>query len=190
MSELAKALVKVQKEIKNPAFDNENPYFSSRFASLKAVIEATIPVANKHGISVVQELKGKNHGTVAVVTHLIHDSGESLQFGPLTVLPTKLDPQGQGSAATYARRYHLMSVFGVVGEDDDDGNIASESSFKSKQAKTIQRDRLRGDAKASLHDKVRETWNGLNNDQRAELWASYAKADQKMIQESLNETKQ
>jgi hypothetical protein len=46
-------------------------------------------------------------------------------FGPLRMPATKPDAQGMGSAATYARRYALMAVAGVVGDDDDDGNAAS-----------------------------------------------------------------
>lgn len=34
------------------------------------------------------------------------------------------DPQGIGSALTYARRYALQAIARVAAEDDDDGNIA------------------------------------------------------------------
>ena len=34
------------------------------------------------------------------------------------------DPQGIGSALTYARRYALQAIAGVAAEDDDDGNAA------------------------------------------------------------------
>ncbi len=37
----------------------------------------------------------------------------------------KQDPQGYGSALTYARRYSLMAVCGIAPEDDD-GNAASK----------------------------------------------------------------
>jgi hypothetical protein len=46
-------------------------------------------------------------------------------FGPLAMPATKPDAQGFGSAATYARRYALMAVAGVVGDDDDDANAAT-----------------------------------------------------------------
>jgi hypothetical protein len=38
----------------------------------------------------------------------------------------KEDPQGMGSAITYARRYALGCMTGLVTEEDDDGNNASQ----------------------------------------------------------------
>jgi hypothetical protein len=39
----------------------------------------------------------------------------------------KEDPQGQGSAYTYARRYALAAVLGLAADEDDDGNEASKA---------------------------------------------------------------
>lgn len=42
------------------------------------------------------------------------------------VMPlAKADPQGAGSAITYARRYALVSMLGLNVDEDDDGNHAS-----------------------------------------------------------------
>jgi hypothetical protein len=54
----------------------------------------------------------------------LHESGESLSSGKLHVPAAKQDPQGYGSALTYARRYSLMAACGIAPEDDD-GNAAS-----------------------------------------------------------------
>jgi hypothetical protein len=62
---------------------------------------------------------------VACTTSLYHGSGEALTFGPLEMPVSKGDAQGFGSAATYARRYHLMAVANVVGDEDDDANQAT-----------------------------------------------------------------
>lgn len=45
--------------------------------------------------------------------------------GPLTLTPTKRDPQGHGSAITYAKRYQLSAAFGISSDIDDDGNSAT-----------------------------------------------------------------
>jgi hypothetical protein len=42
------------------------------------------------------------------------------------VQPVKADPQGEGSALTYARRYALMAIAGIAPEDDD-GNAAAKA---------------------------------------------------------------
>lgn len=121
---IAKALAAAQCEMTNPVFDSANPHFRNRFASLAAVRNAVVPVLAKHGISMTQDLQTVEKG-VACITILTHESGQRMTFGPLVMPATKPDAQGLGSAATYARRYALMAVCGVVGDDDDDANSAT-----------------------------------------------------------------
>lgn len=127
---IAKALAAAQAEMKNPAFDSANPHFRNRFASLAAVRNAVVPILAKHSIAMTQDLRTTEKG-VACITRLTHESGQCMAFGPLEMPATKQDAQGFGSAATYARRYALMAVCGVVGDDDDDANAATgkESNF-------------------------------------------------------------
>lgn len=122
--QIAQALCRAQLEMQNPAFDMVNPHFKNKYASLAAVRDAVIPVLAKHGIALVQELISAE-SQVGVTTHLYHTSGQTLTFGALFLPVTKQDAQGYGSASTYARRYALMSVAGVVGEPDDDANNAA-----------------------------------------------------------------
>jgi len=56
-----------------------------------------------------------------------HESGETLECGKLHVPAAKQDPQGYGSALTYARRYSLMAACGIAPEDDD-GNAGSKKT--------------------------------------------------------------
>ncbi len=48
---------------------------------------------------------------------------------------SKNDPQGYGSAATYARRYSLAAAVGVAPDDDDDANVASERPARQTKEK-------------------------------------------------------
>lgn len=121
---IAGALSKAQTEMSNPGFDSTNPHFRNKFASLAAVRNAVVPVMAKHGIFVSQDLSSVAEG-VSCVTILTHSSGQQMRFGPLVLPVSKNDAQGFGSAATYARRYSLMAVAGVVGDDDDDANAAT-----------------------------------------------------------------
>ncbi|GEB80381.1 hypothetical protein DDE01_17960 [Desulfovibrio desulfuricans] len=53
----------------------------------------------------------------------------------LLVMPLpKSDPQGYGSAMTYARRYALSAMLGMVTEDDDDGEAASRDRPAKQRA--------------------------------------------------------
>lgn len=163
------ALAKARAEIKNPRFDRTNPHFKSKFASLAAVMDATLPVLARHGISVVQDLQ-TIEGGVACFTHVFHESGDRETFGPFVVPPTKGDAQGYASASTYARRYSLMAVTGVVGDEDDDGNAASESHFKSAQMKSKYYDGLKAAAADDDDLKARELWDEMDSEQQQEIW--------------------
>lgn len=144
LNEIGAALAKAQGEMKNPGFDSTNPHFRNKFASLAAVRNAVVPVLAQHGISIVQSLTTAD-GMIGCETMLLHSSGQTLKFGPLYLPATKTDAQGYGSAATYARRYSLMAVAGVVGDDDDDANAATG---KPAAADRIHRSDAAGDLSA------------------------------------------
>ncbi|MCA3159320.1 MAG: ERF family protein [Burkholderiales bacterium] len=101
-----------------------NPHFRSRYADLSACVEAVIDSLHKNGFALMQKTHECESG-VAVETILMHESGEQISGGILRVPASKQDPQGYGSALTYARRYSLMAVCGIAPEDDD-GNAASK----------------------------------------------------------------
>jgi hypothetical protein len=47
----------------------------------------------------------------------------------------KSDPQGQGAAITYARRFAYMAVLGLVADADDDGQAATRAKQAEPKAK-------------------------------------------------------
>lgn len=125
MKLISTALVKAQKEFGPALKTSTNPHFRSRYADLSACVEAVIDALNNNGIALVQKCHESTDG-VNVETLLLHESGESLSCGVLHVPASKQDPQGYGSALTYARRYSLMAACGIAPEDDD-GNAASRT---------------------------------------------------------------
>lgn len=122
-AKLAAALVKAQQAFGPALKDKTNPAFRSKYADLGACIEAVVDALNANGIALLQRTHPAESG-VTVETVLLHDSGESWSGGTLHVPALKQDPQGYGSALTYARRYSLMTTCGIAPEDDD-GNAAS-----------------------------------------------------------------
>ena len=117
-------LVAALSEIPNPPMTQINPHFRSKFSSLKDCVNTIKPILSKHGIAVTQMVR---HGEAGdrVVTRLVHRTGEFVEDGGVPLSNTS-DPQKMGSSMTYARRYGLLSICGVVGDPDDDGNKASE----------------------------------------------------------------
>jgi len=120
---IATAFVKAQKEFGPALKSSTNPHFKSKYADLSACVEAVIDALNNNGIGMMQKLY-ENATGVSVETVFLHESGETIECGVLHVPASKQDPQGYGSALTYARRYSLMSACGIAPEDDD-GNMAS-----------------------------------------------------------------
>lgn len=126
MKQIATALVKAQKAFGPALKTSTNPHFRSRYADLSACVEAVIEGLNGAGIALIQRTSEDTTG-VTVETVFIHESGEMLECGKLHVPASKQDPQGYGSALTYARRYSLMAACGIAPEDDD-GNAATRKT--------------------------------------------------------------
>ena len=108
MKQIATALVKAQKAFGPALKTATNPHFKSRYADLAACVEAVIGGLNDNGIALIQRNSLDDSG-VTVETVFVHESGEMLECGKLHVPAAKHDPQGYGSALTYARRYSLMA---------------------------------------------------------------------------------
>ena len=118
VSELYTALIAAQAEFAAVPKTAENPFFKSKYADLPAIMAVTGPVLAKHGLGVTMP-----PGRGTIFARLIHVSGQ-WQESEMDLLAIKTDPQAQGSAITYARRYAYCSVLGIVTEVDDDGDAA------------------------------------------------------------------
>jgi len=134
--ELNKALAKCQGEIIPASKDSDNPFFKSKYADLSAILEAVRKPLQNNGLSITQTTKYENQ-IIILITTLRHESGEEVS-GEYPVIPLKQDPQGFGSALTYARRYALQSILMVAAEDDDDGNAASQTKPPVKKPANTQ----------------------------------------------------
>ena len=122
----AAAFVKAQTKFAPALKTQTNPHFRSKYADLSACVEAVVDALNAEGFGLIQRTHEGDGNGVNVETVFLHESGESLSAGILHVPAQKNDPQGYGSALTYARRYSLMAACGIAPEDDD-GNAASKA---------------------------------------------------------------
>ena len=98
--------------------------YSYSYADLADVADAAYPVLSKHGLSFTcgpRLVEGK----LMLRGTLLHTSGER-RHGYLPLNGTT--PQEIGSALTYARRYLLGCLTGIVTDDDDDGQGAQQAA--------------------------------------------------------------
>ena len=124
INELAAALVAAQADFDAVPKTDTNPFFKSKYAGLPTVVKSATPILTKHGLAISQFVDGDG-----LTTYLLHTSGQFIAH-TMTLHLIKQDPQSQGSAITYARRYAYMSALGLVADEDDDGNRASHGETK------------------------------------------------------------
>lgn len=123
INELAAALAIAQGKITGALKDSANPFFKSKYADLASVWDACRTHLSENGLAVIQVASTGDNGAAVITTTLAHKSGQWVR-GTLALKAVKEDPQGMGSAYTYARRYALAAMVGVA-QIDDDANAAS-----------------------------------------------------------------
>jgi hypothetical protein len=171
MKEIYSAFVKAQKAFAPAIKTHTNPAFKSRYVGLDGCVEAVLGALNDNGIALVQLTHECSDGVI-VETTFIHTSGESMSGGRLHVPASKHDPQGYGSALTYARRYSLMASCGIAPEDDD-GQAAAHAATKRREALAVtHRDELR--AITNLAE-LTALYKALPNDVAEQLQAEFTK---------------
>lgn len=95
------------------------------YADLSDVSAVVLPAIARHGLSFSAKPTLNNEGRFVLEYVLRHTSGEH-DHGQYPLPPTGT-PQQIGSAITYARRYALSAVTGIVPDEDDDGQAAEQA---------------------------------------------------------------
>lgn len=179
LKEIMPALIKARANFKAAVKDSKNPHFKSAYASLDSVVDAITDALLAQGIFQTQPTSVED-GVTILHTRFVHQSGEWIG-STYPVHPVKKDPQGEGSALTYARRYALMSLAGIAPEDDD-GNAATQAvndaQAKLEAAKkalkpsidTIKNALSEGDLSTAS-----EAWFELTDDEKHSIWVAPTK---------------
>lgn len=130
IGELAKALALAQGQFKpvHKARTAKIPMkaggqYSYTYADLSDVMDAVKEALSKNSLAVVQTTDGE-----VLYTMLAHSSGQWLQGSVPLIWQSGGGPQQLGSALTYARRYSVSCLLGVVADEDDDGEVAQDQT--------------------------------------------------------------
>jgi hypothetical protein len=159
---LAEALLGFQGEAPALQKDAINPHFKNKYVSLDKLMSEVTPVLGRHGLVWITNPSRFPDGAPSLAYKLLHaPSGESVE-GEMSLMLTKQDPQGQGSAVTYARRYSLMAVLGLVANEDDDAKAATRANKRGEATKDSGSARLLNDAERS---KVLKAIEDAGNDE-------------------------
>jgi hypothetical protein len=182
-NELFTALSKFQGDVK-AAIKSKTGY-GYKYADIASVFEAAQEPLAKYGLCVshtTYTVWNEGHPTVMLKTILGHESGQSL-VSDYPLLPVKNDPQGMGSALTYARRYCFMAITGLPVADDDAASASGKPAAAEKSAEengvNLYREANRFLAENATKAnkflrkhkwiKPKETWADLETDQRRQI---------------------
>jgi len=127
IGKLTLALSKVQSQLRPAKENSKNPFFKSSYADLGSVWDSVRKLLAENELAVIQMPTDVG----GLTTTLSHSSGEYMSS--TMYIPSKEDAHGVGSAISYARRYALASIVGVV-TGDDDGNMAVKGSSPKSTA--------------------------------------------------------
>ncbi len=183
ITKLAKALLNVQKGLQPAAKDSVNPFVKNRYASLNSVMDVCREPLLSNGIWLCQypvpaestPLENTPQAySLGLVTKLTHAESGQWQSS-LTVIPlSKADPQSMGSAMSYARRYALSAMLGIVTEEDTDGmsgnyqqNQGAQNGRNSKNSQSQQKatsNRKSGHSDSNIENKNLKAQNGFYED--------------------------
>jgi len=121
---LSSALAELQKYPINAKKTGTNPHFKSDYATLEDCWEACRKPLADAGLVVTQEMGSSENGKDYVATKVTHVESREYYKGAVPIVGAT-DMQKLGSAITYARRYGLITMVGILTGDDDDGNAAA-----------------------------------------------------------------
>jgi hypothetical protein len=112
---LTQGLAKFHAMVGKISKDAKNPFFKSNYASLPHIITEVSEPLEKAGLILSQFPNGDG-----LTTMLIHaESGEYISATYTLQVVRQNDPQAQGSAISYARRYAITSILNLAISDDD-----------------------------------------------------------------------
>lgn len=136
-TKLAAALMQVQRDLQPAIKDATNPFTQNRYATFNCVMETCREMLLANGIWLCQYPVQVEVGHMGLVTKLTHAESGQWQASLAVVPLPKADPQGYGSCITYAKRYSLTAMLGMVTEDDD----GEGAKMPAKQAGSVRRGR-------------------------------------------------
>lgn len=124
VSDVQRALPAVGKDHTATVRTKDGGQFTYTYANLSDVHDTLLPVLAAAGLAWTVTVDVTDAGRVLAVGRLVHvDTGEAV-VSRWPIPDPAGDPQRAGSALTYARRYMLCAIIGLVPDDDDDGQHA------------------------------------------------------------------
>lgn len=123
--------------IENPELDSFNPHYKNRYASLKETQRVIREACKPLGLMYQQKLLQCEDGQYRLYSFVRDADGGTAE---LSTFPVENVPNSQafGSEMTYKKRQQAQADWGIVGEEDEDGEAATEQQNKRGASKPAQ----------------------------------------------------
>lgn len=132
---IIKALIKAQGELKEVAKDGSNTHFNYKYATLQSYLQEIRPVLEPNGLSIVtsiEDVREMQEGRMLVKmkVSLYHESGESLDtfvFGEGQDISAKgkIGDKAIYKAITGGKKYALANLFNIATTDDPEKDVTT-----------------------------------------------------------------
>lgn len=119
---ISSALANFHSEVNK--IDRNSRGYNYNYASLENVLD-TIREPLKNSGLIFSQFPTGDYGLTTILVH--PKTGEFFETTS-EIKAVKDDPQGRGSAITYNRRYHLVSILGLNVEDDDGASASGKTA--------------------------------------------------------------
>tara|TARA_R110001632_G_scaffold111565_3_gene222377 strand:+ start:867 stop:1325 length:459 start_codon:yes stop_codon:yes gene_type:complete len=113
--------------------DGKNPHFGNTYTTLNKIITVCEPILLKHGLVTTftqtydkETIHGSKESTVFFRMRITHVETREY-FETFVTMFSERKPQPIGSVMTYAKRFLYQNLLMIVGDDDDDANVAQQS---------------------------------------------------------------
>ncbi len=178
IKELVTALSKAQGQME-PAVFNKVSHFKRGYADFTSCMNACRVPLSSNGLSIMQYCDTINDKLI-LVTLLAHISGQWVKsYFPLN--PAKLDSQSVGSSMTYAKRYSLSALLGIVSDEEDDDGEASVGRGRSLQKgiehvennETVEKEKYISYGQVDILSNIEDT---LDESMKKRVWDTFTKS--------------
>lgn len=142
----AKAFLKVKAQTTNPIKDTEG--YGYKYSKLEQILEILDPALEANDLLLTQTPKGEIiNGCMQLETEITHAAtGYSKIYNFYIPMKGGQNPtQDFGSALSYGRRYHLLSIFSLAQEDDDGKGSKDKSELSNHDKLVDEADKRLGD---------------------------------------------
>lgn len=120
------AINAAKKEFKELEKDGYNPFKKNKYVKLDSILKMIAEPLENNGLMLMQPIEDEK-----VVTRVILvETGDTCESE--IKLNMDANPQEIGAQISYFRRYALSSLFGIISEEDADGNDAGQSKSGGK----------------------------------------------------------